>query len=77
MKKILFLLFLFLATSVAQAQNESRDSPLTSPLTIGVKITPPFIMETETGGYTGLSIELWERIAKQLGISYEFKKYDY
>uniref|UniRef100_UPI0040565395 transporter substrate-binding domain-containing protein n=1 Tax=Candidatus Electrothrix sp. TaxID=2170559 RepID=UPI0040565395 len=77
MKKILIFLLIFLGTSIAQAQNESGDSPLTSSLTIGVKITPPFIMETEAGGYTGLSIELWERIAKQLGISYKFKEYNF
>jgi ABC-type amino acid transport substrate-binding protein len=34
-------------------------------------------MKTDTGGYTGLSIELWERVAKQLNLSYEYKEYNF
>jgi ABC-type amino acid transport substrate-binding protein len=73
MKKLLILLTFLLATSTAQAQTESGDRPLT----IGIKITPPFIMKAENGGYTGLSIELWERIAKQIDRSYTFKEYSF
>ncbi len=36
-------------------------------------------MKSEKGenGYTGLSINLWERIAEQLDISYEYKEYNF
>lgn len=72
MKK-LFLLFLVLLGAVtAQAQSK----PAQSPLIVGVKITPPFIIKTENG-YTGLSIDLWERIADRIGRSYEYKEYDF
>ncbi|MES1952996.1 transporter substrate-binding domain-containing protein [Salinisphaera hydrothermalis] len=37
-------------------------------LTVGTKIAPPFVMQDDTGGYTGLSIALWQRVAGQLGL---------
>ncbi len=50
MKKILILFIVLLSSVTARAQIEAVDSPLI----IGVKVTPPFIMKSENG-YTGLS----------------------
>jgi len=72
MKKVLIVFILLLGAVTAQAQTDSPDQSLT----VGVKITPPFIMKSDNG-YTGLSIDLWERIAKQLGIIYKFKEYNF
>jgi len=44
-------------------------------LIVGVKITPPFIMKNK-GGYSGISIELWQIIAQKLNKPYVFKEYD-
>ncbi len=75
MRKLLILFIILLGSVTARAQTKSAESPLI----VGVKITPPFIMKSEKGenGYTGLSINLWERIAEQLDISYEYKEYNF
>jgi len=43
------------------------------PLRIGTKITAPFVVEREDGTLDGLSIELWRRLAEELGLSYELE----
>ena len=43
---------------------------------MGVKETPPFVMRGDDGAWTGLSVELWQRIAADLRIRYEFQEYD-
>lgn len=37
-------------------------------LTVGTKISPPFVTRNDQGQYTGLSIALWNRVARQLGL---------
>jgi len=41
-------------------------------LVIGTKVAPPFAMKGDDGQWTGLSIELWKKIAGQLQIKYHF-----
>ena len=43
---------------------------------VGVKEAPPFVMRSDDGGWTGLSVELWQRIAADMQITYEFQEYD-
>ncbi len=43
-------------------------------LIIGTKETPPFSIKQSDGSWEGLSIELWEMIAQDLGLDYEFKE---
>jgi ABC-type amino acid transport substrate-binding protein len=51
-------------------------SPLTGKtLTVATRIIPPFVTE-ENGELGGFSIELWQKIAQELGIKSEFKKAD-
>ncbi len=45
-------------------------------MTVGVKHTPPFIIQEEGGRYKGVSIQLWEEIAKQMDIQYTYKEYN-
>lgn len=45
-------------------------------LVIGTKESPPFAMKAEDGTWTGISIELWEHIASELGLSYELQERD-
>ena len=44
-------------------------------LVIGIKNTPPFIVENPSG-YGGISIELWQKIASDLGLEYKFVNRD-
>jgi len=46
------------------------------PWAVGVKEAPPFVMRSDDGGWTGLSVELWQQIAADLQITYEFQEYD-
>jgi ABC-type amino acid transport substrate-binding protein len=44
-------------------------------LVVGIKESPPFIMD-QNGEWNGLSIYLWEEIAKNLKVSYEHRSYE-
>ncbi len=48
------------------------------PWQVAVRVAPPFVISAEdgAGGYHGLSIELWERMADQLGLNYEYVELD-
>ena len=45
-------------------------------LIIGTKVTPPFVMEAPDGALRGISIDLWEIVAEELELDYEFRRYD-
>lgn len=74
MKYILsFILCLFI---LFPAKSQNNNFTKRKKLLVGVKISPPFIMKDAFGHYHGVSVELWENIARKLQISYEFKEYD-
>lgn len=65
----LALLLLFLLTNVvAQAQEPA------APLEVGVFTNPPFVMHDD-GRFTGMAIELWERLAADLGRQYRYVEF--
>ena len=41
---------------------------LADPLRVGVKQVPPFAMQDADGQWSGISVELWQRVAGQLGL---------
>jgi ABC-type amino acid transport substrate-binding protein len=43
-------------------------------LIVGVTVVPPFNIKNADGSWTGISIELWRQIAKELGIEFEFNE---
>jgi glutamine transport system substrate-binding protein len=43
---------------------------------VGVSVFPPLVIEKE-GNYDGFEVDLWKAIAKEIGITYEFKKYEF
>lgn len=45
-------------------------------LVVGVKVTPPFVMKGARGSWSGISIELWRRVAEKLGLRYRFVEHD-
>ena len=45
-------------------------------LVVGTKEAPPFVMRGDDGLWTGISIELWQAIAVELGVDYELREYD-
>jgi polar amino acid transport system substrate-binding protein len=60
---------------VAHSQEPSRaPSPARTRLVVGLIQSPPFCMRGEDGSWTGISVELWEGIAADLGIDTEFRE---
>ncbi|MFK7739414.1 MAG: transporter substrate-binding domain-containing protein [Planctomycetota bacterium] len=45
-------------------------------VTIATKITPPFIVKDGDGGYSGLSIDLWNMVAQKLNLRATFVEHD-
>ncbi|MGB6035537.1 MAG: transporter substrate-binding domain-containing protein [Cryomorphaceae bacterium] len=81
MQKLLSLfLFLILANPAFNQLSQVPDSiplfPTDKTITVGIKTSEPFIIGNEEGNYEGLSIFLWERVASDLGINFEYKEYD-
>jgi polar amino acid transport system substrate-binding protein len=50
----------------------SAQQALDKELVIGTKIAAPFAMKGENGEWTGLSIELWKKVAGRLNIKFRF-----
>jgi len=72
MKKLL----VFLAILLASASAAVAQSPDENVLRIGTKEAPPFAMKQKDGSWHGMSIELWQGIAEDLGIEFEFVETD-
>ncbi len=45
-------------------------------LRVGVNINPPFMFKSDEGQWTGVSISLWEEVARRLSIPYEYVQTD-
>src|SRR5262249_22329526 len=41
---------------------------------VGTKIAPPFAIKSDDGSWSGISIELWRRIAAELHLRYRFQE---
>lgn len=63
------VLALVLAAQPVSGQDTGRGEPLR----VATKIAPPFVMEDEDGGLTGITVELWSRIADDLELEYEWE----
>jgi ABC-type amino acid transport substrate-binding protein len=63
---------LFWTCAAVQAQTP----PLHRPLIVGTKEAPPFAMKDADGRWTGISIELWQIMAAELKLDYQFKEMD-
>ena len=45
-------------------------------MTVAVREAPPFAFKDETGQWVGITIELWESVAKRLGYKSEYQEYN-
>jgi ABC-type amino acid transport substrate-binding protein len=71
-RQLIFTLTLIvLLTSFAGASPAITEPP--KPLKVAVLVTEPFVVRTEMG-YTGFAIELWETVARQLGLNYQYQE---
>lgn len=69
---VIGLLGSFLGTPCADAQGPADQT--NHVLIIGTKVSPPFAMKSDDGAWSGISIELWRRIAADLHLKYRFKE---
>ena len=46
-------------------------------LVVGTMRVPPFVLRSDDGQWSGLSIDLWKQIAAELKTDFEFREYDY
>jgi len=65
-KRVFAMVLLMLCALSASAQT----------LRVGIKAVPPFALEDGEGGWTGISVELWQRVAGQLGWQTEWVTMD-
>ncbi|MGO4998579.1 transporter substrate-binding domain-containing protein [Oceanisphaera sp. W20_SRM_FM3] len=77
-KIIFYLLFTTLGLS-AQTHAQEQEQPLIqeqvpaqAPLKVGITAVPPFVMQKENGDWEGISIDLWQDIAKGMNREYEW-----
>lgn len=61
-----FFLCLFGFSAVA----DESDKPV---LRVGLSEVPPFVIHEKNGDWRGISVDLWQDIAKQLGYQFEFE----
>ncbi|MEO1206589.1 MAG: transporter substrate-binding domain-containing protein [Pseudomonadota bacterium] len=58
----------------AAPQTQQPQMPKT--LIVGTKLAPPFVYKAEDGSWSGISIDLWRRLALALNRDFEIKEFD-
>ncbi|MBN9671578.1 transporter substrate-binding domain-containing protein [Labrenzia aggregata] len=75
--RVLIVLF-FLTGAPLRAQesggNQAPSLPA-SPVTVGLYVSPPFVMKGEEGAYTGMAVDLWEGLAEKNGLQFEYRAF--
>ncbi|ARQ01109.1 transporter substrate-binding domain-containing protein [Pseudorhodoplanes sinuspersici] len=70
---VVSVLALIFAREVAQAQDQFHTGSLPHrEFLVGTKEAPPFAMKSSDGQWTGISIDLWRRIAQEKNLRYRF-----
>jgi polar amino acid transport system substrate-binding protein len=69
------VIFIFTELSCAQTI-DTTNAPVSSQqeLVIGTKEAPPFAMKAADGSWSGISIDLWRRVADELHLRYRFSE---
>ena len=71
---------LALSMSGAEPPEENLPSPIPyrappkQKLIVGLAVGPPFDIRQADGSWTGISVDLWRQIAKELSLEYEFRE---
>ena len=68
-----FSILMLLMGAGADAQQQPLPQRV---LLVGTKEAPPFSMKQPDGNWTGISIDLWQQIAADLNLTYEFRELD-
>jgi polar amino acid transport system substrate-binding protein len=60
--------------SMAQPAPEPAAAPIAHVVKVGINFNPPFVMK-QGSGYSGMAIELWQKIAARLGLISEYREF--
>jgi polar amino acid transport system substrate-binding protein len=72
-----YFLGLCCLTFVGPAHGETVGTPQTAnPVQTGTKDSPPFAIKGADGTWSGISVDLWREIARDLGWRFEFHEYE-
>jgi ABC-type amino acid transport substrate-binding protein len=66
---------LWLSLLLSNAKAEAGAMP--GKVVVGTMRVPPFVLRSDDGQWSGLSIDLWKQIAADLDIRFELREYDY
>jgi polar amino acid transport system substrate-binding protein len=70
---------LVVSSSATEPDVQNLPSPFSVPpalkqkLIVGIAAAPPFNIQKPDGSWTGISVELWEQIAKELHFDFEYR----
>jgi polar amino acid transport system substrate-binding protein len=68
------VLFVLFGAAGAAAQSQ-QGGEAAKEIVVATKEAPPFAMKSESGEWTGISIELWRRIGEKLNLHTTFREY--
>jgi polar amino acid transport system substrate-binding protein len=71
LRLILTLLITLVAWTTPALAEETR------PLLVGTRIVPPLAIQNPDGSWTGMSIELWKRVADEIKVPYRIEPFDF
>jgi ABC-type amino acid transport substrate-binding protein len=75
--KIVGIVMLLIVTLLSVKALAQDDKAVPDKLLVGVVDAPPFYMKTTDGSWEGLSIELWQAVAQELGVEFELREYSF
>ncbi len=78
---VIWILNLFLLFACAQANalpepSHNVQNKIRQTLVVAVSQAPPYSMQDEDGNWSGITVDLWREIARQLKVNYEFKRFE-
>ncbi|WP_297696469.1 ABC transporter substrate-binding protein [uncultured Eudoraea sp.] len=71
MRRLLFYILIFSFSAVNGQQSLAQGDTLV----VGIYHNPPFVIQTDDNSFEGLSIELWENIAKSSDLNFRYEQY--
>jgi polar amino acid transport system substrate-binding protein len=76
-RALVLMLALMLVGWMPPARAQAPDTKPPAKIVVGTMRVPPFVVRSDDGEWSGLSIDLWKEIAAELKLPYEFRAYDY
>jgi len=71
---LLVLGLLAAACPGAAGAGQAPDTPARPRLVVGTTVLEPFAFRNPGGAWTGLTVELWDQMARHLGVDYEIRE---